>query len=68
MKKHLNKTLNGLLHDEKIAPKDYSKLKKLLPMEHRKKITQIQRDERRHHKILVGIRKELREDEGECRR
>lgn len=50
-----------MLKDEKIAPKDYSKLKKLLPMKERKKITKIQKQERQHYKILKGIKKELKE-------
>jgi len=61
MKRKLTKRLNSMLKDEKIAPKDYSKLKKLLPMKERKKITKIQKQERQHYKILKGIKKELKE-------
>lgn len=48
-----------MLKDEKIAPRDYGKLKKLLPVDERKKITKIQKQERSHYKTLQGIKKRL---------
>ncbi|MDD4110160.1 MAG: hypothetical protein PHS54_01250 [Clostridia bacterium] len=58
MKKRCKK-LNAMLKDEKIAPRDYGKLKKLLPVDERKKITKIQKQERSHYKTLQGIKKRL---------
>lgn len=59
MNKLLKKRLNDMLRDEKIAPRDYSKLKKLLPMEMRRKITMIQKQERSHYTILKKMKKDL---------
>jgi rubrerythrin len=54
------KRLREMLKDEKIAPNDYSKLKKLLPIKERSKITKIQKQERNHYKTLIGIKKRLK--------
>jgi len=59
IKKGTCKKLKEMMKDEKIAPHDYSKLKKLLPVKERGKITKIQTQERQHYKILKGIKKEL---------
>lgn len=48
-----------MLKDEKIAPRDYGKLKKLLPISERKKITHIQKQERSHYRTLQEIKKRL---------
>lgn len=53
------KKLNEMLKDEKEAPKNYSKLKKLLPASERKKISKIQKQERQHYKTLKDIKKKL---------
>jgi hypothetical protein len=50
-----------MIKDEKKSPKEYAKLKRLLPVEERKKITKIQRQERCHFRTLKGIKKELGE-------
>jgi len=52
--------LNEMIRDEKEAPKDYAKLKKRLPMNERKKITKIQKQERQHAKTLEGIKKRMK--------
>lgn len=67
MKKQMCGRLKAMLHDEKIAPRDYSKLKKTLPVEYRPKITRIQSQERQHFKTLKGIKRDIKEDmrEGE---
>ena len=58
-KKLRNKRLKDMMKDEKIAPHDYSKLKKLLPVKERSKITKIQKQERCHFRTLKEIKKEL---------
>lgn len=67
MKKQMCGRLKAMLHDEKIAPRDYSKLKATLPVKYRPKITHIQKQERQHFRTLTGIRKDIKEDmrEGE---
>lgn len=60
--KKVDKKLNEMLKDEKIAPRDYSKLKKLLPVKERKKITKIQSQERQHFKTLKQIKKNLKKN------
>lgn len=48
-----------MLKDERIAPRDYSKLKKLLPEKEKKKITMIQKQEKNHFKTLQKIKRRL---------
>jgi hypothetical protein len=57
--KKRNELLKEMLRDEKIAPYDYSKLKKVLPIKYRGKITKIQKQEKQHFKILKGIKKSI---------
>jgi len=70
MKKLMCGRLRAMLHDEKIAPRDYSKLKSTLPVKYRSKITRIQSQERQHFKTLKGIKKDIKEDmrEGDSRK
>jgi len=51
------KKLKEMLKDEKKAPYDYAKLKKLLPDKEKKKITKIQKQEKEHYKTLKGIKR-----------
>ena len=61
MSKYFKRRLRAALSDEKIAPKDYSKLIKVTPNSaDKKKIMGIQADERRHYKILTGIKRRLK--------
>ena len=60
MNKLFKKRLNAMLKDEKKAPYDYSKLMHATKDNSIKnKIRKIQVQERKHHKILTGIKRRL---------
>jgi len=58
-KKKSCRLLNQMIREEKKSPKEYGRLKKKLPLNERKKITRIQREERKHAKTLEGIKKRI---------
>lgn len=61
MSKNFNKRLRAAMSDEKIAPKDYSKLISATSDKAVKnKIRGIQADEKKHFKILKGIKRRLK--------
>jgi rubrerythrin len=58
MTKYFKKRLNAMLSDEKIAPKDYSKLSHATSNKTiKRQIRAIQSDERKHYRILKGIKR-----------
>jgi len=59
-KKKSCKMLNEMIREEKKSPSEYGKLKKRLPVNERKKITRIQKQERQHAKTLEGIKKRMK--------
>ena len=61
MSKYFKKRLRAAMSDEKVAPKDYSKLiQSTSDKAVKNKIRGIQADERKHFKILKGIKRGMK--------